>query len=120
MVGVNCISGNNVIVDVQLDMVMAEFINVVGEFRNFIISQSNKAINVNSMINNLLFITNVTEGSVNVLSTLSVGKSSLVDAIANGISQALSSGIKIGSGIPISGKAVANVLPTSGSTTTNE
>ena len=108
------------IVDVKLDTAMAEFINVVGEFRSFIVSQSNKAINSISMSNKLLFITNVTEGSVNVLSTLSVGNSALVDAIANGITQALSSGTKIGSGIPISGKAVANVLPTSGSTTTNE
>lgn len=119
LVGFNCISQNNVTVETKLDLTMAEFVNFVEDFRSWLATESNKAIGSSANFNkNMVNLLNVTEGSVNINSALSVGNASLVETIANAITQALSNGAKIGSGIPISGKAVANVIQGSGSTKT--
>ena len=64
----------------------------------------------------------MTEGSVNCLTTLSVGDSSLVGSIANGINEGLAASPKIGSdGVAIIGTAVAAVFtaPTEESSSTS-
>ncbi len=52
-------------------------------------------------------MTNLTEGSVKVKSTLSVGNQSLVESIANALTSSLASGQKIG-GFTIFGTAVGS------------
>ncbi len=67
---------------------MSRFIDVVQDMRNLIIEHSNKGFNASSiqrLTTKQLFITNLTSGSVNVLSTITVGDESLVRTIANRI-----------------------------------
>ncbi len=91
----NCISKNKVTLNLTLAMDMAQFIDLVEDLRSWIIEQSNKGFNTSStqrFTKKQLFITNVTDGSVNCLSTLSVGDPLLVQTVASGITTGLNSG----------------------------
>jgi hypothetical protein len=109
--------------DIKLDMTMAQFIDLVDDLRDWILEQANKGIDpTKKFTRKQLFIKNVTAGSVNCLTTLSVGDSSLVGSIANGINEGLATSPKIGSdGVTIIGTAVAAVFtaPTEESSSTS-
>jgi hypothetical protein len=108
--------------NIKLAMTLAQFIDIFEDLRTWIVDQANKGINSTSKITKRqLFMKNVTEGSVDTISALSVGNLALVSQIANQINQGLASEPKIGStGIAISGSAVANVAaPTTESSATS-
>jgi hypothetical protein len=66
---------------------MAQFIDIVEEYRDWIITQANKAIDPKFAVDKKKwFLFNQTAGSVKTFSVLSIENSSLVAAIAKAIS----------------------------------
>lgn len=94
-------------------MDMTEFFTIVQEMRNWLIEESNRGFSQSSiqrLTTKQLFITNITKGSVNCLSTISVGDESLVRTVAKRIETGFKSNTRIGSILATSYSVDDNIL----------
>ena len=99
-------------VTTKLDIDIAKFYTIIEDYRKWVVDQANKAINSTTLSKANLYIKKITKGSTDIVSVLSLESQNAnsIQNIANTISQAISSGGKIGNVAIQGGTTNANFI----------